>query len=88
MITPLDRVEGVLNGPDLCDPRFHAVPLKAPLGPAQIRRLAESGAVGGAAELGAGSDGWAVSIIQSVYHGFGAAILKPSTGIVAHDRGA
>jgi gamma-glutamyltranspeptidase/glutathione hydrolase len=38
--------------------------------------------------VGADSGGWAVSIIQSVYHGFGAAILEPSTGIVAHDRGA
>lgn len=38
--------------------------------------------------VAADSDGWAVSIIQSVYHGFGAAILEPSTGIVAHDRGA
>ena len=88
----------------LCDPRFHAVPLEELLGPARIRRLAESSASGGAGELGAGSagasagdtiacvaadsDGWAVSIIQSVYRGFGAAILEPSTGIVAHDRGA
>lgn len=38
--------------------------------------------------VAADSDGWAVSIIQSVYHGFGAAILEPATGIVAHDRGA
>jgi gamma-glutamyltranspeptidase/glutathione hydrolase len=38
--------------------------------------------------VAADSDGWAVSIIQSVYHGFGSAILEPSTGIVAHDRGA
>jgi len=38
--------------------------------------------------VAADSDGWAVSIIQSVYHGFGAGILEPSTGIVAHDRGA
>lgn len=38
--------------------------------------------------VAADSDGWAVSIIQSVYNGFGAAILEPATGIVAHDRGA
>jgi gamma-glutamyltranspeptidase/glutathione hydrolase len=38
--------------------------------------------------VAADSDGWAVSIIQSVYQGFGAAILEPTTGIVAHDRGA
>jgi gamma-glutamyltranspeptidase/glutathione hydrolase len=38
--------------------------------------------------VAADSDGWAVSIIQSVYNGFGAAILETMTGIVAHDRGA
>lgn len=38
--------------------------------------------------VAADSNGWAVSIIQSVYQGFGAAILDPATGIVAHDRGA
>jgi gamma-glutamyltranspeptidase len=38
--------------------------------------------------VAADSDGWAVSIIQSIYNGFGAAILEPTTGIVAHDRGA
>ncbi|HSL10916.1 MAG TPA: gamma-glutamyltransferase [Actinomycetota bacterium] len=32
--------------------------------------------------------GYAVSLIQSLYNGFGAGILEPSTGIVAHDRGA
>jgi gamma-glutamyltranspeptidase/glutathione hydrolase len=32
-------------------------------------------------------DGWAVSLIQSIYSGFGAGILEPATGIVAHDRG-
>ena len=35
----------------------------------------------------ADADGWAVSLIQSLYSGFGAGILEPSTGIVAHDRG-
>ena len=32
--------------------------------------------------------GWAVSLIQSLYDGFGSGILEPGTGIVAHDRGA
>jgi gamma-glutamyltranspeptidase len=35
----------------------------------------------------ADADGWAVSLIQSLYSGFGAGILELSTGIVAHDRG-
>jgi gamma-glutamyltranspeptidase/glutathione hydrolase len=35
----------------------------------------------------ADSDGFAVSIIQSVYHGFGSAVLEPSTGIIMQNRG-
>lgn len=34
------------------------------------------------------ASGYAVSLIQSLFNGFGAGILEPSTGIVAHDRGA
>jgi len=36
----------------------------------------------------ADADGHAVSLIQSLFHGFGSGILEPTTGIVAHDRGA
>jgi gamma-glutamyltranspeptidase len=36
----------------------------------------------------ADADGWGVSLIQSLYSGFGAGILEPATGIVPHDRGA
>ncbi len=35
----------------------------------------------------ADAEGFGVSLIQSLYHGFGAGILEPATGIVAHDRG-
>ena len=38
--------------------------------------------------VAADSDGWAVSIIQSLYYGFGSGILEPATGIVAQNRGA
>ena len=38
--------------------------------------------------VAADADGWGVSLIQSLYGGFGAGILEPSTGIVPHDRGA
>jgi len=33
-------------------------------------------------------DGWAITIIQSVYMTFGSGILEPATGIVLHNRGA
>ena len=32
-------------------------------------------------------DGWAISLINSVYHGFGAGILEPETGILFQNRG-
>jgi len=35
----------------------------------------------------ADTEGHAVSLIQSLFDGFGSGILEPSTGIVAHDRG-
>jgi gamma-glutamyltranspeptidase len=36
----------------------------------------------------ADADGHAVSLIQSLFDGFGSGILEPNTGIVAHNRGA
>jgi oxamate amidohydrolase len=38
--------------------------------------------------VAADADGWGVSLIQSLYSGFGAGMLEASTGIVPHDRGA
>lgn len=35
----------------------------------------------------ASADGWAVSLINSVYHNLGAAILEPATGILFQNRG-
>ena len=85
----------------LCDPRFHDVPLDELLSAERFRMLAEGALRSGPdrntteqasgdtiACVAADSDGWAVSVIQSIYQAFGAAILEPSTGIVAHDRGA
>lgn len=36
----------------------------------------------------ADAEGWAVSVIQSLFHSFGAKILEPATGIIAQNRGA
>jgi gamma-glutamyltranspeptidase/glutathione hydrolase len=36
----------------------------------------------------ADAEGFAVSLIQSLYWGFGSGICEPATGIVAHNRGA
>lgn len=40
------------------------------------------------AVVAADDEGRSVSLIQSLFHGFGSLILEPSTGIVMHDRGA
>ena len=40
------------------------------------------------AVVAADSEGNAVSIVQSVFHTFGARILEPQTGILCHNRGA
>ena len=38
--------------------------------------------------VAADADGWGVSLIQSLFSGFGVGLLEPSTGILPHDRGA
>jgi gamma-glutamyltranspeptidase len=38
--------------------------------------------------VAADAEGWGVSVVQSLYSGFGAGVMEPSTGIVPHDRGA
>jgi gamma-glutamyltranspeptidase len=38
--------------------------------------------------VAADAEGFAVSLIQSLFWGFGSGILEPQTGIVAHNRGA
>jgi gamma-glutamyltranspeptidase/glutathione hydrolase len=58
---------------------------RGPLPSATLRPRPDGDTVAIAAQ---DSDGFAVSLIQSVFHAFGAGVLEPHTGIVCHNRGA
>ena len=68
--------------------------LASPDPPAQVEALAEAYArgyatIGGTAYVcAADGEGMAVSLIQSVYHGFGSRVLVPGFGFVLQNRGA
>lgn len=81
----------------LADPRRVQVSVDDLLSPAHLRevgrglrRLPGGPRPGGDTVAVAAADdrGWAVSLIQSVFHSFGAGILEPETGILCHNRGA
>ncbi|MFT4043704.1 MAG: gamma-glutamyltransferase [Gordonia sp. (in: high G+C Gram-positive bacteria)] len=76
----------------LGDPRVTPVDLEAllALDPAPFApRGGESRASGDtAAVVAIDDDGWAVSIVQSVYHSFGAGLLDPASGVLLHNRGS
>jgi gamma-glutamyltranspeptidase/glutathione hydrolase len=38
--------------------------------------------------VAADGDGWAVTLIQSLFESFGCGVLDPATGIIAHNRGS
>ncbi|MEU0494088.1 gamma-glutamyltransferase [Mycobacterium sp. NPDC006124] len=79
----------------LADPRVASVDVRAlvhddlraatPVGDAVAARSVPRGDTVGVAA--ADGDGWAVSLIQSVYHAFGSGLVDPDTGILFHDRG-
>jgi len=79
----------------LADPRQAPVDMAAlvhhdlraatPVGDAVGARSVPRGDTVGVAA--ADGDGWAVSLIQSVYHAFGSGLVDPDTGILFHDRG-
>ena len=85
-----------LRAQHLADPRLAPVDVRALVyddlraatpvvaTPAPAPRVPRGDTVGIAA---ADADGWAVSLIQSVYHAFGSGLLDPRTGILFHDRG-
>jgi gamma-glutamyltranspeptidase len=81
------------------DPRFARVPVGTLLDEGHIAALCDQVRAGSPVEarpaagdtialVAADGDGRAVSLIQSLWSGFGSGILEPSTGIVCHDRGA
>ncbi|MBW8819494.1 MAG: hypothetical protein AUG49_14525 [Catenulispora sp. 13_1_20CM_3_70_7] len=86
------------------DPQWSATPAQWLLSPAYVQRIAEHAVSGSGepavlpaarrvsgdtvAVVAADADGTWISLIQSVFHCFGAALLDPDTGIVLHNRGA
>jgi gamma-glutamyltranspeptidase len=80
----------------LADPRFVEVDVAALVNDG-LGEMAELGAVQAGPALvphgdtvgvaAADDDGYAVSLIQSVYHAFGSGLIDPSTGILFHNRG-
>lgn len=88
----------------LADARFMTQSVEELLTPAALRQLAGDVAADPAgrtasaesahpdgdtvAVVAADDEGRSVSLIQSLFHGFGSYVLEPTTGILMHDRGA
>lgn len=84
------------------DPDWSTVPADELLSDAYVRAIAEDAMsdspvrLAGQREVSgdtvavvvADADGTWVSLIQSVFHAFGAALLDPETGVILHNRGA
>lgn len=74
----------------LADPRFVAADVAAMLDGASA---GQAGTISGPARgdtVGisvADGEGYAVSLIQSVYHAFGSGLIDPETGVLFHNRG-
>ncbi|UJA20970.1 hypothetical protein HJD18_12610 [Thermoleophilia bacterium SCSIO 60948] len=81
----------------LADPAFEDVPVERLLAPEYLAEMRNPSAPGEPSAAPDGDtvavcavdrDGRAVSLIMSVFHAFGAALLEPDTGILCHNRGA
>ena len=85
-----------LRAERLADPRFSDVDVAA-LVEGDLASLTELGATPDAPAMvprgdtvgiaAADGDGYAVSLIQSVYHAFGSGLVDPTTGVLFHNRG-
>jgi gamma-glutamyltranspeptidase/glutathione hydrolase len=86
----------LLRSSSLADPRHTTVDVDFLTG-GDLRGLGEVGVADGRTALvpqgdtvgvaAADSDGYAVSLIQSVYHAFGSGLIDPVSGILFHNRG-
>jgi gamma-glutamyltranspeptidase len=76
----------------LADPRAAAVPLDVLVGETnhadEPARPVRNGSGDTVASVAADNEGWAVSLIQSLFDSFGCGMLDPRTGIIAHNRGS
>jgi gamma-glutamyltranspeptidase/glutathione hydrolase len=78
------------------DPRFARVPVGELLDEGHLAGLAEAVRERAAARrsgdtialVAADAEGFAISLIQSLYDGFGSGIREPETGIICHNRGS
>ncbi|WP_082309354.1 gamma-glutamyltransferase family protein [Leucobacter musarum] len=84
------RDASAVRAASLADPRFggatgaELIAAEAPAHP-PVREGKPTGDTVGLSAVSA--DGWAISLINSVYFGFGAAIIEPTTGILFQNRG-
>ncbi|HEX6231310.1 MAG TPA: gamma-glutamyltransferase [Actinomycetota bacterium] len=96
----LFRVTGADRDRHSADPRHVPVPVAALVGDGHVAELCDAArdlSAGRpvpprtgdtAAVVAADGTGLAVSVVQSLYDGFGSGILEPRTGVVLHNRGS
>ncbi len=74
----------LLADPDVATADAHALLAAAPRATTSDTRAATGDTVGLTA---VSADGWAVSLVQSIYWAFGAAVLEPASGVLFQNRG-